>query len=77
MVTVAIGRRDDLVARTTTDRALLRAFLEGDRLYAAYAICDLEEREFARTRWGVACDGDGRCRCRARVQRARRRSRCS
>jgi ribosomal protein S18 acetylase RimI-like enzyme len=58
MVTVALGRRDDLVARTTTDRALLRSFLEGDRLYSAYALCDLEEREFARTRWGVAWAGD-------------------
>ena len=37
MATVAIGRRGELVARATTDRALLRAFLERDRLYAAYA----------------------------------------
>ena len=58
MATVALGRRDAIVARATTDRALLRAFLEQDRLYAAYAICDLEEREFARTRWGLAWDGD-------------------
>jgi ribosomal protein S18 acetylase RimI-like enzyme len=58
MATVVLGRRSGVVARTTTDRALLRAFLEQDRLYAAYAICDLEEREFARTRWGVAWDGD-------------------
>ena len=58
MATVALGRRDDLVARVTTDRRLLRDFLERDRLYAAYAICDLEEREFSRTRWGVAADGD-------------------
>ncbi|HEY8167133.1 MAG TPA: GNAT family N-acetyltransferase [Candidatus Limnocylindrales bacterium] len=45
-------------ARPTTDRVLLRAFLERDRLYAAYAICDLDEREFQRTRWGGAFDGD-------------------
>jgi ribosomal protein S18 acetylase RimI-like enzyme len=45
-------------ARVTVDRALLRAFLERDRLYAAYAICDLDEREFARTKWGMAFDGD-------------------
>jgi hypothetical protein len=38
----------------SSDRALLRAFLETDRLYAAYALCDLDDREFARTRWGVA-----------------------
>ena len=58
MATVALGRRDAIVARPTTDRAMLRSFLEQDRLYAAYAICDLEEREFARTRWGMAWDGD-------------------
>jgi ribosomal protein S18 acetylase RimI-like enzyme len=58
MATVAVGRRGSIVARTTTDQALLRSFLEQDRLYAAYAICDLEEREFARTRWGVAWDDD-------------------
>jgi ribosomal protein S18 acetylase RimI-like enzyme len=58
MATVALGRRGSVVARATTDRGLLRSFLERDRLYAAYAICDLEEREFARTRWGVATEGD-------------------
>jgi ribosomal protein S18 acetylase RimI-like enzyme len=58
MATVAIGRRSAAIARQTTDRALLHAFLGQDRLYAAYAICDLEEREFGRTRWGVAYDGD-------------------
>jgi ribosomal protein S18 acetylase RimI-like enzyme len=55
MAAVAIPRRERTVeARSTTDRALLRDFLERDRLFAAYAICDLEDREFARTRWGVA-----------------------
>lgn len=47
-----------LTARSTSDRGLLRAFLERDRLFAAYAICDLDVREFARTRWGVALRGD-------------------
>lgn len=57
MASVAVtGRRDRgaVVARVTTDRALLRAFLERDRLFAAYAICDLEDSEFGRTKWGVA-----------------------
>lgn len=56
MTSVAIpGRRaGQVVVRSITDRPTLRAFLERDRLYAAYAICDLEEREFARTRWGAA-----------------------
>lgn len=58
MATVALGRRDAIVARMTTDRPLLRSFLEQDRLYAAYAICDLEEREFSRTQWGLAWNGD-------------------
>jgi ribosomal protein S18 acetylase RimI-like enzyme len=59
MATIALPRRDRaVVTRTTTDRAMLRDFLERDRLYAAYAICDLEDREFARTRWGVAYADD-------------------
>jgi ribosomal protein S18 acetylase RimI-like enzyme len=52
------GTRDGIVARATRDRILLRAFLERDRLYAAYAICDLDDREFPKTQWGVAWDGD-------------------
>jgi ribosomal protein S18 acetylase RimI-like enzyme len=58
MATIAIGRRPAAIARQTTDRTLLHDFLAQDRLYAAYAICDLEEREFGRTRWGAAYDGD-------------------
>jgi GNAT superfamily N-acetyltransferase len=44
--------------RPTSDRAALRAFLERDRLFAAYALCDLDDREFHRTRWGGAFEGD-------------------
>jgi ribosomal protein S18 acetylase RimI-like enzyme len=55
MATIALDRRDTRIAvGTTTDRALLRGFLERDRLLAAYAICDLDDREFGRTRWGIA-----------------------
>lgn len=43
-----------LEVRATRDRELLREFLSSDRLFAAYALCDLDEREFGRTRWGVA-----------------------
>src|SRR5688500_705754 len=43
-----------LEVSATRDRAMLRSFLERDRLRAAYAICDLEEREFARSKWGIA-----------------------
>jgi ribosomal protein S18 acetylase RimI-like enzyme len=47
-----------LTVHATADRRLLRSFLERDRLFAAYALCDLDVREFARTRWGVAQAGD-------------------
>ena len=69
MASVVLGRRSTTVARQTTDRTLLRAFLGQDRLYAAYAICDLEEREFRRTRWGAAFDGRRARRGRSRVHR--------
>ena len=61
MASVAIpGRRAQgaLTVQTTQDRTLLREFLEGNRLFSAYALCDLEDREFSRTRWGAAFDGD-------------------
>ncbi len=60
MASVAVsGRRSHgLAIRGVTDRAALRDFLETDRLLAAYALCDLEDREFATTRWGGAFDGD-------------------
>jgi ribosomal protein S18 acetylase RimI-like enzyme len=58
MATVA-SSSEWLVARSTTDRDVLRAFLEEDRLFAAYALCDLDDREFRRTRWGVASDQAG------------------
>jgi len=52
----APARSQTLEVRATRDRESLREFLEQDRLFAAYAICDLEEREFPRTRWGIAMD---------------------
>lgn len=58
MASVAIGSRGSLVARSTADRVLLREYLERDRLFAAYAICDLGDREFPRTRWGIATIGE-------------------
>jgi GNAT superfamily N-acetyltransferase len=59
MVTLARAQASErgVAVRFTTDRALLRHFLEQDRRFAAYALCDLDDREFARTRWGVAFDG--------------------
>lgn len=47
------------VAETTTDRKLIRGFLHRDRIYAAYALADLEDRDPARSRWGIArADGE-------------------
>ncbi len=46
-----------MAVRFSTDREMLRAFLERDRLFAAYALCDLDDQEFSRTRWGVAYEG--------------------
>jgi ribosomal protein S18 acetylase RimI-like enzyme len=57
MATAILDRGERIVAERTTDRELLRAFLERDRRFAAYGICDLDDREFPRTRWGVARSG--------------------
>ncbi len=58
MASVAIPRHEAAISTAvTSDRALLRAFMERDRLYAAYAICDLDDREFGKTRWGAAWSG--------------------
>ena len=57
-VAATTRRATRLAARPIRDRAQIRLFLENDRLFAAYAICDLEDREFAKTRWGGAFDGD-------------------
>jgi ribosomal protein S18 acetylase RimI-like enzyme len=42
----------------TRDRDLLLSLLGQDRLYAAYAIADMDPFEFPKTRWGVAFDGE-------------------
>lgn len=55
MATVALDRATArLVPETTTDRDLIRSFLDRDRLYAAYALADLEDRDPGRARWGIA-----------------------
>jgi ribosomal protein S18 acetylase RimI-like enzyme len=45
-----------LEARSTRDRDLLLELLGRDRLFAAYAIADMDPLEFAKTRWGIALD---------------------
>jgi ribosomal protein S18 acetylase RimI-like enzyme len=55
MASVAVQRAEAApVAVLTRDPAIIRSFLDRDRLFGAYAICDLDEREFGRTRWAVA-----------------------
>jgi len=55
VTSITLTRRDrTIVVQETADRSMLRAFLETDRLYSAYALCDLDDREFLRTRWGIA-----------------------
>lgn len=59
MSTVAIRRAEaGPIAAMTRDRTVLREFLDRDRLFAAYAICDLDDREFSRTRWALARQAD-------------------
>ena len=59
MATVALDRAATrLVAETTTDRELIASFLERDRIFAAYALADLEDRDTSRAKWGVARAGD-------------------
>jgi len=59
MATVALDRATTRVlAEQTTDRALIQSFLERDRLFAAYALADLEDRDANRARWGIARAGD-------------------
>jgi ribosomal protein S18 acetylase RimI-like enzyme len=43
-----------------SDREEIAAFLRSDRLYAAYALGDLDGPNRARTAWGMAYDEDGR-----------------
>ena len=46
-----------IVAEPTTDQALIRGFLDRDRIFAAYALADLEDRHDGRARWGIARAG--------------------
>ena len=53
-----LAGRGGLEVRTTRDRELLLGFLGRDRIFAAYAIADMDDSEFRRTRWGVAFEDD-------------------
>jgi ribosomal protein S18 acetylase RimI-like enzyme len=56
----AVARTDQrsISVRQIADRDALRAFLDRDRLFAAYALCDLEDREWVRSHWGGAWRDD-------------------
>jgi ribosomal protein S18 acetylase RimI-like enzyme len=54
---VATSRRSR--ARSVSDRAEIAAFLRTDRLYAAYALGDLDGPNRSRVAWGMAYDHDG------------------
>jgi ribosomal protein S18 acetylase RimI-like enzyme len=59
MATVALERAGARVhAELTTDRELIRSFLERDRLFSAYALADLEDRDTGRAKWGIARAGE-------------------
>lgn len=59
MATVTLDRAGTrLITEATTDRTLIKGFLDRDRIFAAYALADLEDREVARSRWGIARAGD-------------------
>lgn len=47
-------------ARSVSDRDEIAAFLRRDRLYAAYALGDLDGPNRSRVTWGMAHDADGR-----------------
>jgi RimJ/RimL family protein N-acetyltransferase len=46
-------------ARSVSDRGEIAAFLQRDRLYAAYALGDLDGPNRNRVAWGMAHDADG------------------
>ena len=59
MATITLDRAGiRLVAETTTDHDLIKAFLDRDRIFGAYALADLEDRVAARSRWAIARAGD-------------------
>jgi ribosomal protein S18 acetylase RimI-like enzyme len=56
---VASKSASGLRARPVTDRGEIAAFLRSDRLYAAYALGDLDGPNHKRIAWGIAYDPRG------------------
>lgn len=57
---MAVLPRADLYARSVSDRDEIAAFLRTDRIYAAYALGDLDGPNRHRSNWGIAYDDLGR-----------------
>ena len=57
---MAVAERQELQARTVTDRDLIASFLRTDRLYAAYPLGDLDGPGRRRVEWGMSFDASGR-----------------
>jgi ribosomal protein S18 acetylase RimI-like enzyme len=57
---MAVAATSRLRARAVSDRGEIAAFLRTDRLYAAYALGDLDGPNRQRAAWGMAYDPDGR-----------------
>jgi hypothetical protein len=57
---MAVAQSTRLRARAVSDRNEIAAFLRGDRLYAAYALGDLDGPNRNRVAWAIAYDAAGR-----------------
>jgi GNAT superfamily N-acetyltransferase len=57
---MAVAASSRLRARAVSDRGEIAAFLRRDRIYAAYALGDLDGPNRARVAWGMAHDDAGR-----------------
>lgn len=57
---MAVAPKPQLRASAVGDRGEIAAYLRGDRLYAAYALGDLDGSARRRVAWGMAFDGVGR-----------------
>ena len=56
---MAVAERLELRAREVSDRDLIAGYLRSDRLYAAYALGDLDSSGRRRMTWGMAFGPDG------------------
>ena len=57
---MAVASSSRMRARAVSDRAAIASFLDRDRLFAAYALGDLDGPNRRRVSWGMAYDDGGR-----------------